>query len=54
MPAAPPISAWTAFPRFFIGIASLFYGVENLLHPEYVPGIPLQSFLPSGFRDIFL
>jgi uncharacterized membrane protein YphA (DoxX/SURF4 family) len=32
-----------------VGIPSLFYGVENLLRPEYVPGIPLQSSLPSGF-----
>jgi uncharacterized membrane protein len=46
LPAAQP-SAWAAFPRFFIGIASLFYGMENLLHPEYVPGIPLQKLSPE-------
>jgi uncharacterized membrane protein YphA (DoxX/SURF4 family) len=28
--------------RFFVAIPSLFYGVQHLLHPEYVPGIPLQ------------
>lgn len=36
-----------AIPRFFIGIPSLFYGVEHLLHPEYVPGIPLQKLTPE-------
>ena len=39
--------ALTAMPRFFIGIPSLFYGVEHLLHPEYVPGIPLQKLTPD-------
>jgi uncharacterized membrane protein len=28
--------------RFFVGIPLMFYGVQHLLHPEYVPGIPLQ------------
>jgi uncharacterized membrane protein len=36
-----------AIPRFFVGIPSLFYGVEHLLHPEYVPGIPLQKLTPD-------
>jgi uncharacterized membrane protein YphA (DoxX/SURF4 family) len=36
-----------AVPRFFIGIPSVFYGVEHLLHPEYVPGIPLQKLTPE-------
>jgi uncharacterized membrane protein len=45
-PAQPnPIIA--AIPRFFVGIPSLFYGVEHLLHPEYVPGIPLQKLTPE-------
>jgi len=39
--------ALTAMPRFFIGIPSLFYGVEHLLHPEFVPGIPLQKLTPE-------
>jgi uncharacterized membrane protein len=46
-PPAQPIGAWAAFPRFFVGIPSLFYGVEHLLHPEYVPGIPLQKLTPE-------
>src|SRR5207237_2585857 len=35
--------ALVPIPRFFVGIPSLFYGVEHLLHLEYVPGIPLQK-----------
>jgi uncharacterized membrane protein YphA (DoxX/SURF4 family) len=30
-----------------VGVASLFYGVEHLLHPEYVPGVPLQKLTPE-------
>jgi uncharacterized membrane protein len=41
------MKALVAIPRFFIGIPSLFYGVEHLLHPEYVPGIPLQKLTPE-------
>jgi uncharacterized membrane protein len=36
-----------AIPRFFVGIPTIFYGVEHLLHPEYVPGIPLQKLTPE-------
>ena len=44
-----------AFPRFFVGIPSLFYGVEHLLHPAYVPGIPLQKLTPEWIHGrIFL
>ena len=45
--AAQPTAALAAIPRFFVGIPSLFYGVEHLLHPEYVPGIPLQKLTPD-------
>jgi uncharacterized membrane protein len=38
---------WAALPRFFIGIPSVFYGIEHLLHPTYVPGIPLQRLTPE-------
>lgn len=44
---AQPIAAWAAFPRFFVGIPSLFYGVEHLLHPAYAPGVPLQKLTPE-------
>ena len=40
-------TAASAIPRFFVGITSLFYGVEHLLHPEYVPGVPLQKLTPE-------
>ena len=42
-----PVTAWAAFSRFFVGIPSLFYGVEHLLHPGYVPGVPLQKLTPE-------
>jgi uncharacterized membrane protein len=42
-----PTRALAAFPRFFVGIPSLFYGVEHLLHPEYVPGVPLNKLTPE-------
>jgi uncharacterized membrane protein len=42
-----PSSLLAAIPRFFVGLPSLFYGVEHLLHPEYVPGVPLQKLSPN-------
>ncbi len=36
-----------AVARFFVGMPSVFYGVEHLLHPAYVPGIPLQRLAPD-------
>jgi uncharacterized membrane protein len=42
-----PAQPMAAFPRFFVGIASLFYGVEHLLHPAYAPGVPLQKLTPE-------
>jgi uncharacterized membrane protein len=44
---APASPILRAIPRFFIGIPSVFYGVEHLLHPEFVPGIPLQKLTPE-------
>jgi uncharacterized membrane protein len=44
---ARPTAARAAFPRFFVGIPAVFYGVEHLLHPAYVPGIPLQRLAPE-------
>lgn len=40
-------NALSAVPRFFIGIPSVFYGIEHLLHPQFVPGIPLQKLTPE-------
>jgi uncharacterized membrane protein len=42
-----PTTILLALPRFFVGLASLFYGVEHLLHPEFVPGVPLQKLTPD-------
>ncbi|HTG93009.1 MAG TPA: hypothetical protein VL866_10505 [Pyrinomonadaceae bacterium] len=44
---AQTTSALTAIPRFFIGVPSIFYGVEHFLHPAYVPGIPLDKLTPD-------
>ena len=33
--------------RFFIAIPALFYGVENLLHPAFAPGVPLRQITPA-------
>jgi uncharacterized membrane protein YphA (DoxX/SURF4 family) len=43
----PPFAAWITFPRLFVAIASLFYGVQHLLHPAYVPGVPLEKLTPE-------
>jgi uncharacterized membrane protein len=45
--AMSPGSTLAALPRFFVGIPSLFYGVEHLVYPAYVPGIPLQKLTPQ-------
>jgi uncharacterized membrane protein len=42
-----PIRGLADFPRFFVGIPSLFYGVEHLLHPEFLPGVPLKKLTPE-------
>ena len=52
---AQATAAWAALPRFFVGVPALFYGVEHLLHPEYVPGIPLKKLTPEWIHGrIFL
>lgn len=33
--------------RVFVGIATLFYGVETLLHPLGMPGVPLEKLMPE-------
>ena len=43
----PKQSALAFIPRLFIGIPSVFYGVQHLLHPEYVPGVPLEKLTPD-------
>lgn len=52
-PSPAQATRCAAFPRLFIGIASLFYGFEHLLHAEYVAKIPCRNSLPSGFLGEF-
>ncbi len=33
--------------RIVIGIAAIFYGVEHILYPLNVPGVPLEKFMPA-------
>lgn len=35
-----------SFARHFIGIPIVFFGVEQLLHPEFAPGVPLLKLTP--------
>jgi len=46
-PPSPITVRAAVLPRLFIGMASLFYGVEHFLHPEHVPGIPLEMVTPA-------
>ena len=47
-PRSPrPAPASAALSRFFVGVPAVFYGVEQLLNPAYVPGIPLQRLTPE-------
>ena len=36
-----------AVGRVLIGIAAIFYGVENSLHTANVPGVPLEKLMPA-------
>ncbi len=38
----------TTVARYFIAIPILFYSLEQFLHADYVPGIPLNRLTPSG------
>jgi uncharacterized membrane protein len=49
-----PTPAWLAVPRFFVGVPSIFYGVQHLLHPPFVPGIPLQKLTPEWIPGRFV
>jgi uncharacterized membrane protein len=33
--------------RVVVGITAIFYGVEHFLHPQQVPGIPLEKMIPD-------
>jgi uncharacterized membrane protein len=33
--------------RIVFGLVAVFYGVETLLHPEFLPGVPLEKITPD-------
>lgn len=35
--------------RWIFGVTILYFGVEQFLHPEYAPGVPLEPLLPAWF-----
>ena len=49
-PRTPRMAGLAAFPRFFVGVPAVFYGVQHLLHPAYVPGVPLQKLTPEWIQ----
>jgi uncharacterized membrane protein len=38
---------WLILPRIQIGTAALFYGIEDVLHPRFVPVVPLNRLTPE-------
>jgi uncharacterized membrane protein YphA (DoxX/SURF4 family) len=40
-------STFLTLGRVIVGITAIFYGVEFFLHPQGVPGIPLQKMIPD-------
>jgi uncharacterized membrane protein len=43
----PRLPRLVTIARFFIAIPALFFGVENFLHPQYAPGVPLGKITPE-------
>ena len=39
--------ALITFGRLLIGIAAVLYGVQNFLHPNNAPGVPLEKVVPT-------
>ncbi len=40
--------AWLVTPcRIVFALVALFYGVEHFLHPEFLPGVPLEKLTPA-------
>jgi uncharacterized membrane protein len=46
---APTIvkSRTVAICRTVFGLVAVFYGVETILHPEFLPGVPLEKITPA-------
>jgi uncharacterized membrane protein len=46
-PASKGKSRVVAVCRIVFGLVAVFYGVETLLHPEFLPGVPLEKITPD-------
>jgi len=47
---APRGSLWAKLVtpcRIVVAVVAIFYGVEHFLHPEFLPGVPLEKLTPS-------
>ncbi|HTW81374.1 MAG TPA: hypothetical protein VME23_17640 [Terracidiphilus sp.] len=40
-------SRMVAICRTVFGLVAIFYGVETVLHPEFLPGVPLEKVTPA-------
>jgi uncharacterized membrane protein YphA (DoxX/SURF4 family) len=45
----PPYRTPLAIARFYIAATLIFFGVEQILHPEFAPGVPLPKVTPAWF-----
>ena len=41
------LNSMTIVVRYVMGVASLVFGIEHFLHPEFVPVVPLKQLMPS-------
>jgi len=47
---APQASSWARLVtpcRIVFAVVAIFYGVEHFLHPEFLPGVPLEKLTPA-------
>lgn len=43
-----PTAKWLRLTgRYFFGLPMIVFGVENFLHPQYAPGVPLPKLMPG-------
>jgi uncharacterized membrane protein len=46
--SSPQQSKWLIlFGRIVIAMAAIFFAIQHFLHPQFVPGVPLQKMTPS-------